>query len=50
MMDWVNNPKNRPFVLLGFLVILGGAFFLIATREKKPEAKRWSLLPPSYGG
>jgi hypothetical protein len=33
-------------ILFGVLV----AFFLIATREKKPEAKRWSLLPPSYGG
>jgi hypothetical protein len=33
-------------ILFGALV----AFFLIATREKKPEPKRWSLLPPSYRG
>ncbi len=32
-------------ILFGVLV----AFFLVATREKKPE-KRWSLLPPSYQG
>ena len=26
------------------------AFLLITTREKKPEPKRWSLVPPSYSG
>lgn len=33
-------------ILFGFVL----AFCLMATREKKPEPKRWSLLPPSYQG
>lgn len=28
-MDWVNDPKNRPFVLIGFIVIVGAAVFLV---------------------
>jgi len=40
-----------PWFWIG-LILFGGlmAFLLMATREKKPEPKRWSLLPPSYGG
>jgi hypothetical protein len=33
-------------ILFGVLM----AFCLMAMREKKPEPKRWSLLPPSYQG
>jgi hypothetical protein len=28
-MDWINDPKNRPFVLIGFVVLLGAAFFIV---------------------